>query len=243
MGLRALVVGAHPDDIEIAAGGTMARLAGRGADILAVVATDETDAAIASTRRSETRAGLEALGVDRTALRFLGLPDRSVHPDDGSLRLRRLLEELEFVPDVVITHSCCDDHSDHRGVSVMVEAVCRARSPILFMGVVNSIQECFRPTFFVDTTQHLADKVSALDAHRSQDALGRIRRTEIDAMERANASMVSGTIAEGFELVDDHLLFNDEIARWFAPCWPVATDHLRIGSTLRSDTWSHRTHT
>jgi LmbE family N-acetylglucosaminyl deacetylase len=122
---RALVVGAHPGDIEIGAAGSVARLARGGADVLAVVSSDEAATDVAELRRAESRAGLGALGIDAGDVRFLALPDRSVDANVGAGRLQDLIDDLRFVPDVVVSHSSQDDHSDHRSVASMVAMVCQ----------------------------------------------------------------------------------------------------------------------
>ncbi len=225
--LRALVVGAHPDDIEIGAAGTVARLARGGADVVAVVSSDEADSDVAELRRAETRAGLGALGISPGDVKFLGLPDRSIEADAGASRLQDLIDDLRFVPDVVVTHSLQDDHVDHRNVSSMVAMVCKSRVPILGMTVVNSARNTFDPTFFVDTTEHRSARIAALLAHPSQSARGRIRTHEITELERANAVIAGGDFAEAFEVAGRASSLDERILAWFAPCLTTTGDHRR----------------
>ena len=232
MALRVLMVGAHPDDIEIAAAGTAARLVDNGAQLLAVIASDETDPTIASVRRSETQAGLSELGLDN--IEFLGLPDRAVEASDGAPRLLGLMQRARFEPDVVITHTQHDNHPDHRGVATMVHAVVGERTPILAMAVVNSLRPSFRPTFFVDTTEFRAAKWAALAAHQSQDALGRIRLGAITGLEAEWAQRTGGISAEAFE----YSLGTEPTApirALLAPCRSIA-EHLRTESPVRAGT-------
>jgi LmbE family N-acetylglucosaminyl deacetylase len=220
-------VGAHPDDIEIGAAGTVARLARAGAHVVAVVSSDEADTDVAVRRRAETRAGLGALGIDAGRTEFLGLPDRSIEADVGACRLRGLLDALRFTPDVVVTHTSQDKHPDHRNVSAMVAMVCHATAPILGMTVVNSARDTFDPTFFVDTTEHRDARIAALQAHPSQQARGRIRTDEITALERANAATVGGEFAESFEVAGCASMLDERILAWFAPCVTTTGDRLR----------------
>lgn len=228
MGFRALFVGAHPDDIEIAAAGTVARLVQRGADVVAVVATDEEDIEVAEIRRAETRAGLGVLGVGVTNIEFLGLPDRSIDAAVGAQRLMELIGELRFEPDVVVTHSVQDNHPDHRNVATMVGTVFPAQAPILGMTVVNSARSTFCPRFFVDTTEHRAARIAAIHAHSSQRARARIWTDEITALEQANARITGGEFAESFEVTSCERLLDDPVMELFAPCLTPAVDRLRI---------------
>src|SRR5688572_5727399 len=59
--VRILVVGAHPDDIEIGAGALVAKAVDRGMEIHLLVLTD--DGADTAARRAEAVAGAQALGV------------------------------------------------------------------------------------------------------------------------------------------------------------------------------------
>lgn len=229
---RVLMVGAHPDDIEIAAAGTAARLVGNGAEVLAVIATDDTDQTIASVRRSETLAGLAELGIENTE--FMGLPDRAVDASTGAPRLHRLTQISRFEPNLVITHTRHDNHPDHRGVATIVETVFGNRTPILSMAVVNSVRPGFRPTFFVDTTEFREAKRAALTAHRSQEALGRIRLRAIDDMETAWAQRTGGTSAEAFEYSLDTDP-EERIRALLAPCRSTA-EHLRTRSPIQAGT-------
>ena len=108
--LRVLAVGAHPDDVEIGAGGTLLRLCRERPDVQVRVAV------LTSTpeRERETRAALGALcapvvpHVRVDALRDTRLP--------GSYdAVKDVLAELAAEPaDVVLVPSPADAHQDHR---------------------------------------------------------------------------------------------------------------------------------
>src|SRR5215470_17087425 len=111
----ALFIGAHPDDIEIGCGGTLAKMVGLGWDVWVCVLTDEADPSLAHTRRTEAQAGATACGVPLAQVLFLGAPDSHLHCDGETVNaLRRLLIEQHCDPDIVITHTYADSHSDHR---------------------------------------------------------------------------------------------------------------------------------
>ena len=74
---RALAVGAHPDDIEFGAGGTLAGWAAAGTDVHFLVLTDGSKgtwnpaddlAALIATRQDEARAAATTLATFDTAL-------------------------------------------------------------------------------------------------------------------------------------------------------------------------------
>lgn len=74
MGRSALVIGAHPDDNEFGAGGTIAKLAAQGWDITFIIATNDNKGShypgmspydLSERREAEQRAAAKVLGVER----------------------------------------------------------------------------------------------------------------------------------------------------------------------------------
>ncbi|MBJ7410502.1 MAG: PIG-L family deacetylase [Phenylobacterium sp.] len=126
---RVLAVHAHPDDVEILMGGTLALLAGRGHAIRIVTATageggsaEFDPGETARVRQAEAAASAAHIGAQ---FRCLGFPDLGVFNDDAS---RRAVTEMvrQAVPDVVITASPADYHPDHEAIAVLVRDACFA---------------------------------------------------------------------------------------------------------------------
>jgi LmbE family N-acetylglucosaminyl deacetylase len=124
-----LAVHAHPDDLDILAGGTLAILAANGHRVRMVTATageggsaDMGAAETARTRKAEAAASAARI---RAEYRCLDLPDLGVFNDDAT---RRRVTELvrETAPDVVITGSPQDYHPDHEAISLLVRDACFA---------------------------------------------------------------------------------------------------------------------
>src|SRR5262245_364107 len=125
--MRFLAIHAHPDDIEILAGGTLALLAGRGHQIAIATMTpgdcgsrelppDE----IASVRRREAADAAAKIGASYTCLEFR---DLAIFNDDPSRR--RVVETLRaHRPDVVLTASPVDYLCDHEITSALVRDAC-----------------------------------------------------------------------------------------------------------------------
>ena len=139
---RVLGVFAHPDDETFCAGGTFARYAGQGAEIMVVSATrgqagQIRDAAagnrrtIAAVREAELRLACERLGV--TKVRCLDHVDGTL-ADAGFPALVDEVTEVirEFGPDIVITFGPDGGygHPDHVTISAATTAACqRAAGP------------------------------------------------------------------------------------------------------------------
>ena len=126
-----LALHAHPDDIEILAGGTLARLAAAGHRVKIVTATAGEGGSsttgpqeTAEIRKGEAGASAALLGAD---FRCAGLPDLGVFNDDTG---RRAITEMVrwAAPDIVITGSPADYHPDHEAISILARDACFAAS-------------------------------------------------------------------------------------------------------------------
>ena len=139
---RLLGVFAHPDDETFCAGGTFARYAGQGAEIIAVSATrgqagQIRDAAagsrrtIASVREAELRLACERLGI--TTVRCLDHVDSTLADAEFPALVDEVAEAIsEFRPDVVITFAPDGGygHPDHITIGAVTTAACqRAAGP------------------------------------------------------------------------------------------------------------------
>lgn len=122
--LRALMIGAHPDDCEFCCGGLAAKLVAAGHAVKFVSATNG-DAGhhemgggpLARRRAEETRAVAEVAGVEYEVLEY---PDGRLEADLATReRFIRLIRE--FRPDLLFTHRPNDYHPDHRRTGILVQ--------------------------------------------------------------------------------------------------------------------------
>jgi LmbE family N-acetylglucosaminyl deacetylase len=183
---RALAIGAHPDDIELNCGATLAKWAAAGCEIHHLVLTDgakgtwdpsQDPASLVATRQEEQRQAALALGGGEVA--FLGFPD-------GELRnsVREQWEVCRWIrlirPDVLLGHDPWRRyrlHPDHRNAGFIVtDALVAARDPLFF---TDQELEPHRPSALLlweaDVVNHVEvvdgfvdAKVRALLAHQSQ---------------------------------------------------------------------------
>ncbi len=191
--MRILSIHAHPDDMEILAGGTIAILAGRGHEITVVTMTPgdcgsrEYDAEeIARIRRQESAAAASLIGARYVCAEFR---DMAIFNDDDSRR--RVTEVLRRAQaDVVITASPIDYHCDHEATSILIRDSCFAASApnyathaadparaldriphLYFMDSVGGVDREGRPQmpdFFVDVRSMIDRKREMLACHASQ---------------------------------------------------------------------------
>ena len=162
---RALVIGAHPDDIEIGCAGTLLKLIEQSAisEIRWVVLSGEGE------RAKEARRSAEALleGVPRSEVVIRDFPD-GFFPYEGK-RVKDFFEGLksEFSPDVVFTHQRDDLHQDHRVTCELTWNTFRDHL-ILEYEVPKYDGDMSAPNAFVPLSERLSQrKIAHLMAHFS----------------------------------------------------------------------------
>jgi len=164
--LSILAIGAHPDDIELGCGGSLAKLAQAGALIEAVVFSKGRRGALSDSDRAvETERALRTLGVTRLTIYDFEDTQLWRHVTDMIEVLDRHIGER--VPDRVYTMFQHDRHQDHRAVYEASAISCR-RVPQVFGYETPSSYPNFAPTTFENIEEQLETKVSALRTHESQ---------------------------------------------------------------------------
>lgn len=188
---RVLAIYSHPDDADVACGGTLATWAQRGAEIFLLLLCDGAKGtidplvrpeALAAMRAKEVEAAAAAIGV--TNVEMLNIPDGEVDKDGSLTEL--LVHRIRSVrPDVVIGHdptavffgSVYVNHRDHRAAGwALLDAVAPASAmPHYFpdAGPAHRVPDVLlsgtlEPDAWVDISGGLAAKVAAVMAHDSQ---------------------------------------------------------------------------
>ena len=183
---RILIIGAHPDDADIKAGGTAAKWCALGHVVRLVSLTDGGAGhqtmhgqALARRRRAEAEAAAAVIGA---AYEVLDQPDGTL---DDRLEARHRVIRLvrDFRPDLVITHRPTDYHPDHRFAGLLVQdaaylltvpAVCPdtphlPRSPVILYFSDAFRKPCrFEPDVAVDIEAEFDLLVDMLHRHQSQ---------------------------------------------------------------------------
>jgi LmbE family N-acetylglucosaminyl deacetylase len=182
--MRILAIGAHPDDIEIACSGTLAKCVKRGDTVIVchassgnlghvIIPPDElTRIRAEEARRAGAMAGIEVI--------WGGFDDLEIF-DDREAR-DKIVNVIKYAnPDVIITHDPNDYMPDHTTVSKLVfDAAFTAtlpnygdRSvppaklvPIYYMDTLAGVN--FNPTEYVDVTDEIELKLQMLECHESQ---------------------------------------------------------------------------
>lgn len=181
--MNVLAIGCHPDDIEIACSGTLAKCVKRGDKVTVchvangnmgheIIKPDE----LREIRREEAKkagllAGIEVVTID--------IGDLLVNGADISQRDKIAELIIKLQPDFIITHSPTDYMPDHTAVSKLVFDASFTASvpqycnggkaavvPIYYMDTLAGMN--FNPTEYVDITDEIDLKIEMLECHVSQ---------------------------------------------------------------------------
>lgn len=227
---RVLVVTAHPDDVDFGAAGSVATWTDAGIEVAYCIVTDGDaggfDPAVPRTeipriRRAEQTAAAASVGV--TDLEFLGYPDGRL---EVTMALRRDISRVirRVRPQRVVCQSpernwdrLFASHPDH--LAAGEAAVCAvypdSRNPFTFPDLLTdgfdpwAVSELWvmaqrEPTHFVDITDAVDRKITALRAHDSQHTdpggVETMVRAWVVAIAAA-AGLPEGRAAEGFRVV------------------------------------------
>jgi len=177
-GLDLLAVGAHPDDVEISCGGTLAAAAAEG---LSVGILDLTRGELSTNGTPEERAreGAEAARILGATGRWnAGLPDGGIAPHDAAQVAAVVATIRTLRPSVLLTHFPRDKHPDHVAASQLLDRAWYLAGLRRFEPGADPFRPGaryhfasrvgFTPSFVVDVTSVWEVKRRAILAHATQ---------------------------------------------------------------------------
>jgi LmbE family N-acetylglucosaminyl deacetylase len=216
-----LAVYAHPDDPDVAAGGTLARWAGAGSQVHVCICADGDKgsldpavrpAELVARRRDETEQAGKILGVAQH--HWLGLADGEI--DDGADLRATIVELIRAVrpvavvapdPTAVFFGQTYVNHRDHRatGWAVLDAVAPAAANPHYFAdrGPAHRVRDLYlsgtlEPDVWVDVTETIEAKAAAIACHASQIGetgewlRGAVRRRAEEAGREASVPFAEG---------------------------------------------------
>jgi LmbE family N-acetylglucosaminyl deacetylase len=198
-GRTVLAIGAHPDDLELAIGGTLARLARESARVVMAVVSIPADY---ETRHAEARKAAGILGCE---LRILAENGCKRIDDMKSYQLVGMLDALvrEVQPAAVLTHSANEFHRDHVAVHNACLSTQRLR-PFDFFHfnptMTRAVPVAFHPRAYVDVSTTIELKMQAIEAHASQFGARGLEAEMYRDLARLSGRMVGVKYAEGLDV-------------------------------------------
>jgi LmbE family N-acetylglucosaminyl deacetylase len=206
---RSLFVGAHLDDIELAAAGTAARLVHAGARVRFLVMSTsgytaydgsrcrDADVAVAEGREAAAVLGVKELDV-------LGFPAKDV--ENHSTVVEAINEVVDdFKPTVVFTHWPFDTHRSHANTALATIAASRYYNSVLMYEPITPAGRSyvgFRPQLYVSIDDTVEQKLQALRQHRSEyEKYGGEKWIEgVEARSRYRGYEMGARYGEAFEV-------------------------------------------
>lgn len=177
--LDLLAVVAHPDDAELICGGSLLKSteAGQRTGILDLTRGETGSQGTPEIRAKEADRAGEILGL--AVRRNAGLPDSKLEntPETRS-HLAGLLRELR--PRIIITHWINGRHPDHRAAAELVydaaflaglknfDAPGEPFRPLKVIHALSFREDAEKPTFVVDISAQMNQKLEAIAAYESQ---------------------------------------------------------------------------
>jgi bacillithiol biosynthesis deacetylase BshB1 len=182
MKLDVLAIGAHPDDVELSAGGTVVKLVRqeRKVGLVDITRGELGTRGSAEIRETEAAEAARALGV---AMRTnLGIPDGDI-VNNAENRAKLIKVIRRHRPEILLIPYSVDRHPDHENANVLCrEAWFHSGLKRIETEEDGKPQEAFRPrayycfmqwfeftpSFIVDISGEIEDRMTAAKAFRSQ---------------------------------------------------------------------------
>lgn len=183
--MRILAVGCHPDDVEIACSGTLAKCVKRGDKVIVCHASsgDLGHVIIPPEELKKIRAEEAKKAGSLAGIEVIcgGFDDLDIFDNNRAAR-DKMVEVIRYAdPDLIITHNPDDYMPDHTAVSRLVFDASFAATlpnyppktdkpaklvPIYYMDTLAGVN--FVPDEFVDITEEIDLKLKMLNCHESQ---------------------------------------------------------------------------
>lgn len=199
-GSTVIAVGAHPDDLELGCGGTLARLSRAGARVVMVVVSIPSSL---RSRRLEAMRAAEILGCE---VRFL-TPNRCSRVED--LKTHQLVGMIdaqvkELEPAAMFTHCLANLHLDHK----LAYEACMASQRLRYFDIFcysptscHAVNIAFYPHAYIDISDTIEEKMRAIRVHSSQFDSRGLNTERYREADSHMGRVIGVPYAEGVEIV------------------------------------------
>ena len=207
---RVLALSPHADDVELGAGGTIAKMLELGTEVYHVVFSGGEQSVPEGypkdMRRKECKASNEVLGIPIDNLILLDYEIRAFPMQRQQIleTMRELNEKIR--PELVLVPSSSDIHQDHN--TIYMEALRVFKTTSTIWGYEQPWNNLVFTTnvFVILGERHLNRKVKALSKHLSQKFRPYMRKEHVISLARSRGGQIDVPYAESFELI--RLLFS-----------------------------------
>jgi LmbE family N-acetylglucosaminyl deacetylase len=198
-GRTVLAIGAHPDDIELGIGATVALLARAGARVVMAVCSVPTNYDM---RRAEALAAAAVLGCELRILMDGG--SRRIE-DVKAYQLVGMIDDTvrELQPAAMLTHGSTDFHGDHvlvHQASVPAQRLHPFDLYCYLPTMVRPVPVPFHPRAYIDVSSTIETKIAAIAEHKSQFGSRGISFDYYREIAHLNGRMCGVEYAEGLDV-------------------------------------------
>jgi LmbE family N-acetylglucosaminyl deacetylase len=196
--MNVAAIGAHPDDIEIGAGASIAVHRNRGDTVRFIILTKGGKVAEREQRREEAVRAAEILDVDD--VQFLDYEDTRVPYNQNTVdELEAKLSTID--PDRVYIHAEEDTHQDHRRAAKASITASRNINQVLAFEAP-STRSSFAPQYYNSVPEGVIEgKIEAIRSHKSQQEKKYLEAEAMKGLARFRGRQANSTYAEAFQVI------------------------------------------
>lgn len=194
-----LAVGAHPDDVEIGVGGTLAAHHAKGDQVTILTLSRGSRGGSLDERRAASIRAADLIGAQ---LIFEDLTDTEIATAGASARIiERVVGEIN--PSIVYTHTSHDQRQDHRAVhEATIQATRAVETVACYQTPLTTVD--FHPTRFMSIEGFQETKLAMLQCFQSQtEARSYLEPEMVLATARYWSRFGGGALAEPLEVLRD----------------------------------------
>lgn len=202
--MKILFVGAHPDDIEMGAGGLIVKMLEKAnCRVLVFTKCEEHDpenkGIIDEFYKSMSVLGIKEPRLVQKEDKYRDLENRELPKNADKVREVLEYEKKTFNPDIIVTHDIDTLHQDHKTVTEECLRVFRNTSILMFEDIKSV--EYFKPNLIVSLTKEQFDKkLEALNCYKTQERRYYYKPKIIESLARVRGKQMNVDFGEGFKI-------------------------------------------
>lgn len=195
--MNILAIGAHPDDIELGCGGTLALYHLIGHSTYSLILSNGEKSGSSKVRREESVRASKILGIKKVF--FGNLPDTRIKNDVETIsKIEDVINAIK--PEIVYTHSDMELHQDHRNVALSTFSAARNVLVILSYEMPSSPTK-FLPKLFISIDKTIDIKMRSLNEFYSQRNKDYLEPEAVRGLAKFRGYATKTRYAEAFEVV------------------------------------------
>jgi len=212
--MKILAIESHGDDLELSAGGTIARFCQEKHEVYVnIVATsnyssyDGTILRSIEESTSESIEGLMVLGVKKNNIQNLGFKTKKI--PFNYILIEAINKNIDKIrPDLIMTHHLNDSHPDHINTGKATLAAARYYNTIwmyepIYPSKLSNVG--FRAIKYVNISNYLKTKIAALKKHQSQWKKYAYWEDLVTSLARIRGIEIKTQYAEAFDIIKEEL--------------------------------------